>query len=159
MGTRKLILEDFYEDHSFTLIGIHCTIEDYRLGYLLNKALSLNLKRLPKDLENNKNTTYSIFEWEDQFLFNIWHLVANNCKIETKIISVNTLFNHPQNEVKVYPLVSEHKRANYLLKTSDKLTDRKTEILLKKILDIPQIITAYTIESSKLKSKDNLIFN
>lgn len=159
MAIRKLILDDFFENHSFTLIGIHCTIEDYRLGYLLNKSLNLHLKRQTKDLENNKNTIYSIFEWEDKFLYNTWNLVANNCKIEKEIESINTLFNLPQNEIKMHPLIPEYKKANYLLKISDELPNGKAQIILKKILEIPQIITAYTIETNTLKSKDNLIFN
>jgi len=48
---RKLILDDIIEDIDYTLIGIHCSIEDYRLAYLLNQFLNLKLKRKDSDIE------------------------------------------------------------------------------------------------------------
>ena len=64
MAVHKLILEDVFEDTLCTLIAIHCSIEDYRLAYLLNKYLGISLTRKPEDLDFNKGTTkYSIFEY------------------------------------------------------------------------------------------------
>ena len=81
MAVHKLILDDVFEESICTLIGIHCTIEDYRLAYLLNKSLGINLVRNKKDLDyNNGKSTYSIYKWEDKKQFLTWNLVSNVCK-------------------------------------------------------------------------------
>ena len=77
MAIKKLVLDDFLEEETFSLIGIHCTIEDYRLAYLLNKTLELKLVRQANDIDNNNNkTTFSFFEWEDDTQFKTWNLVS-----------------------------------------------------------------------------------
>ncbi len=162
MAVRKLVLDDFFEEDKFTLIGIHCIVEDYRLAYLLNKTLNIGLQRRFKDITNsNKATAYSIYEWEDNLQYDIWNLVANNCKVERNEPSneLNSLFNQSQIVTKSYQLLPEFKKANYLLKIEDDLQNKNAKDILRKILEIPQIITAYIIEIDQLKSKDNLIFN
>lgn len=52
MALHKLIVDDFY-DTDFSLIAIHCQVEDYRISYLLNKHLDINLMRKGKDLDFN----------------------------------------------------------------------------------------------------------
>jgi len=42
MALHKLLVDDFY-DASFSLLAIHCRLEDYRLAYLLNMYLELKL--------------------------------------------------------------------------------------------------------------------
>ena len=66
MGVHKLVLDDFIEDVSFSLIGIHCNLEDYKLAYLLNSTLGIQLKRLDTDLQFSNGSSYSIFEWENE---------------------------------------------------------------------------------------------
>ncbi len=61
MGVHKLVLDDFTEDLSFSLIGIHCNLEDYKLAYILNKSLEINLRRKETDLQFNNGANYSIF--------------------------------------------------------------------------------------------------
>lgn len=162
MAIRKLVLDDFFEEEEFTLIGIHCTIEDYRLAYLLNKALEINLNRKPKDIDNcNLKTVYPIFEWEDPTQLNIWNLVSNSCKVKSNpdTNTINSLFNAQQTSTKVYHLVPEYKKVNYLLKIESELNSNKEKLILNKILNIPQVVTAYNIDAEQLKLKENLIFN
>ncbi len=162
MAIRKLILDDFFETEAFTLIGIHCTIEDYRLAYLINKSLEINLNRKPKDIDNcNLHTTYSIFEWEDQTQLVTWNLVSNSCKVKSsqEATASNSLFNSEQTNTKTYHLVPEYKKVNYLLKIESELNENKKKLILSKILNISQVVTAYAIDTELLKSKDNLIFN
>ncbi len=84
MAIKKLILNDFLEEIDFTLIGIHCSLEDYRLAYLLNAHLNINLRRKSSDLDyNNGQVLYSIFEWEDEKRLTTWNLVSKSCKLET----------------------------------------------------------------------------
>jgi hypothetical protein len=161
MAIRKLVLDDFLETEVYTLIGIHCTIEDYRLAYLLNKALEINLSRKPKDLDNcNLKTAYPIYEWENPTQLATWNLVANSCKVKNDpdTNTLNSLFNAQQGSTKVYHLVPEYKKVNYLLKIENELSSNREKLILNNILNIPQVVTAYSIDAEQLKSKDNLIF-
>ncbi|WP_290700997.1 IPExxxVDY family protein [Lacinutrix sp.] len=160
MAIKKLVLNDFLEEESFSLIGIHCTIKDYRLAYLLNKALNLSLTRQDNDIDNNnQQTTFSIFEWEDDTQFKTWNLVSNVCKVVKNQIDNNAGSLFSFNQTKTYHLVPEYSKANYLLKINNECHTNKEKLILDKILKIDQVITAYSIAPESLKSKDQLIFN
>ena len=162
MANKKFVLDDFLEEDHFSLIAIHCTIEDYRLAFLLNKHLDIKLIRQEKDIDNYKlKTTYSNFEWEDDTQFKTWNLVSNNCKVVYNQVNENidSLFNFNQTTSKTHHLVSEYNKANFLLKIKNELHPKKEKLILEKILNIDQVIIAYCINVNELKSKDQLIFN
>jgi len=162
VAIKKLVLNDFLEEENFSLIGIHCTIEDYRLAYMLNKTLELKLVRQDNDIDNNNNkTAFSIFEWEDNTHFKTWNLVSNVCRLITNQIdnTKDSLFSFNPSVTKTHYLVPEFSKANYLLKTNNEFQSKKEKFILEKILKIDQVITAYTIPYNSLKSKDQLIFN
>ncbi|MFD2822618.1 IPExxxVDY family protein [Lacinutrix iliipiscaria] len=157
---RKLILEDFLEDIDYALIGIHCSIEDYRLAYLLNQHLGLNLKRKASDIEYNDTSSYSIFEWEDDKQLTVWNLASNTCKIEVKdAIDADSLFINDESFTKTKHLIPEYKKVNFILKISEIPNQNIEKVILNKILSIPQVMTAYSIDATQLKTTDNLIFN
>lgn len=161
MAVHKLILDDIFDESVFTLIAIHCTIEDYRLAYLLNKFLETNLMRKSADLDfNNGKSTYSIYNWEDKKQLLTWNLISNICK-KNDYIKTNSasLFESTQNITKTYNFLPEFKNVNYLLKVDDAFPIEKEKHIINTILNIPQIATAYTIDQSQIKNKDNLIFN
>ena len=82
MALHKLLVDDFYDD-TYSLFAIHCTIEDYRVAYLLNQYLQINLKRNSQDLDiNNATLSYSLYEWEDKNQQMTWNLVSNVCRKE-----------------------------------------------------------------------------
>ncbi|GAA4968706.1 IPExxxVDY family protein [Algibacter aquimarinus] len=161
MPVHKLILDDVFEEVRYSLIALHCTIEDYRLAYLLNKNLGITLSRKSSDLDhNNGKSTYSIFEWEDEKQLTTWSLVSNVCKIETyQQIDYQSLFDNQETIIKKTNLIPEYKRVNYFLKIDNQLNFSREKYILNNVLKIPQIATAYSIDSNKLKSKDNLIFS
>tara|TARA_R110000868_G_scaffold97876_1_gene269303 strand:- start:19511 stop:19996 length:486 start_codon:yes stop_codon:yes gene_type:complete len=161
MAVHKLILDDIFEEGLCTLIAIHCTIEDYRLAYLLNKFLGINLIRKKSDLDfNGGKTAYSIYKWEDNKQLLTWNLVSNVCKLNDYTKSdLGLFFEASQSITKTFNLVPELKSVNYLLKIDDEFNASKEKYIINTILSIPQIATAYTIDASLLKSKDNLIFN
>lgn len=157
---RKLILDDIIEDIDYALIGIHCSIEDYRLAYLLNQFLNLKLKRKASDIEYDDNSSYSIFEWQDEKQLTIWNLVSNTSKIEVKnVIDANSLFSNQETFTKTQHLIPEYKKVNFILKISDNPNTSIEKSILNKILSIPQVITAYNIDANQLKITDQLIFN
>lgn len=161
MAIHKLQLDDFYEDEQFTLFGIHCNIEDYRLAYSLNKALNINLYRKPKDVDaEDSKISYSIYEWMDTHKLITWNLVANSCKIEgVQEIKDDTMLPLTSKITKTYHLMPELKKVNFLLKVNTTLTNARQKVILESMQSISQIITVYTIQSQFIKSKNNLIFN
>lgn len=161
MAAQKLILDDFIDEQDFALIGIHCAIESYRLAYFLNQYCNLNLTRKSKDLDFLNETQYPIYEWCDNRRLITWHLVSNICKvrvIRNEEQELGTLFTET-GSVKNYYLIPEYQKVNYFLKISlDTVNENKLKRILNKIQNIPQIVTAYSVKTETLKSKNNLIF-
>lgn len=159
MALHKLLVDDFY-DSSYSLLAIHCRLEDYRLAYLLNKYLDLKLSRLQYDLDYKYlEATYSIYEWNDEAHFTTWNLISNVCKKEEDSLqSSGSLFAFNEKVIKTFYLLPELKSVDYLVKISndDRYFDSKN--VLEKIQSIPQVITAYAVAVEQLKSKENLIF-
>lgn len=159
MALHKLLVDDFY-DTSFSLLAIHCRLDDYRLAYLLNKHLGLNLSRMPRDLDYKYfAATYSVYEWYNKENEVSWNLISNTCKKEEDgLQSSGSLFATQNKVLKTYHLLPEHKNVDYLVKITNETQHFNKKIVLSKIQSIPQIVTSYTIDTDKLKSKDNLIF-
>ena len=159
MALHKLQVDDFYDD-SYKLIAIHCRLEDYRLAYLLNKHLGLKLERKEKDLDfKYLESSYSIFEWDNETEYVIWNLISNVCKKEeVSLYSSGTLFNESEKVLKTFHLISEYKKVDYFIKISDEIKNVNERDVLIKLQAIPQIITSYTVNPLKIKSKDHLIF-
>lgn len=159
MANHKLDIDDFY-DTSFSLIAIHCRIEDYRLAYLLNKHLDLNLVRKQKDLDYKYfASSYAIYEWENINQYITWNLLSNVCKKEEDSLqSSGFLFTDSTTVLKTYNLIPELKNVDYLIKVSDDTNMFNEKIIINKLQNIPQIITTYSVDVSQLKSKDHLIF-
>ena len=159
MAIHKLVIEDYEECDTYSLIAIHCTLEDYRLAYLLNSKLNLKLKRRLKELDFSE-AKYSIYEWYDKNKLITWNLVSNICKVEqSQNQESNSLFLNQNHIVTTYNLLSEFKTVNYFLKINHETEFNKENILISTLLSVPQIATAYQIDTKKLKAKTNLIFN
>lgn len=159
MALHKLQVDDFY-DASFTLLAIHCRLEDYRLAYLLNRQLEMSLKRMEQDLDYKYfAATYSIYEWENVEQYTTWNLISNVCKKEEDALqSTGSLFNMQRTMLKTHYLIPELKKVDFFIKidNDNQYFDEKT--ILNKIQDIPQVITAYSVDAEQMKSKDHLIF-
>lgn len=160
MALHKLVVDDFY-DASFSLLAIHCRLEDYRLAYLLNKHLGLNLKRKSQDLDYNYfDASFSIYEWENIKLDTIWNLVSNICKKEEAgLQSSGSLFENPTNVTRTVNLLPELKTVDYLIKVSNEHKQFNEKLILNSIQSIPQVITTYSVDIDQIKSKDHLIFD
>ena len=159
MALHKLQVDDFYDD-SYKLIAIHCRIEDYRLAYLLNKHLELKLERKEQDIDfKYLESSYSIFEWDNETEYVLWNLISNICKKEEdSLSSTGTLFSASEKVLKTFHLISEYKKVDYFIKISDEIQNVDEKMILNKLQAIPQIITSYTVNPLKIKSKDHLIF-
>jgi hypothetical protein len=159
MALHKLLVDDFYDD-TYKLIAIHCRLEDYRLAYLLNQNLELNLERKSDDLDfKYLESSYSIFEWNNTAQYVTWNLVSNICrKEEDSLYSTGTLFETSEKVLKTFNLISELKKVDYFIKISDEIQNVNEKLILSRLQAIPQVITSYTVDPLKIKSKDHLIF-
>ena len=159
MALHKLLVDDFYDD-TYILIAVHCRLEDYRLAYLLNQKLHINLKRSDKDLDLNYTTSsYAIYEWKDDQAFITWNLVSNICKKEEEsLYSTGVLFIENNSIIKTYNLIPEFKQVDYFIKISNEIQHINERVILSKLQAIPNIITSYSVDLSKIKSKEHLIF-
>ena len=156
MQVHALDLHDFYEE-KYSLLGIHTTLEDYKLAYLLNHHLKVrfNKANFNLDFENEKSdASFSIYTYENSTHNSEWYLISNSEKKENKAQEEGLLLS---TEIKNY-LIPEKKKIDFFVKIVEDIPLKETQKLVNKIKSIDQIITAYTIDTNTLKSKDILIF-
>ena len=148
------ILED-YSDDQFRLFAIHSNLEDHAMAFALNQALKLKLRRSQSDHDLTNLISFPCFEWEDEIQDLNWHLLCN-ISITRESQSLGNLFPDELTENRHF-LIPEFKDADYILRT-ELGTQEKAGEISNTILAIPQVITAYEIDTETLKSKENLIF-
>jgi len=156
MQIHSLGFNDFYED-DFSLIGIHTTLEDYKLAYLLNKNLKINFIKSKENLnfkKTEKPSSFSIFNYYNKEYDSDWVLIANSSKRENQTESNELLLT---TETKTY-LIPEKKKVDFFIKVSGELGFDFVTKIIDKVKNIEQVITSYPIDKNTLKSKDFLIF-
>jgi len=162
MAIHKLDLGEF-DEIDYHLIAIHTSLEDYRLAYFINQKLPINLGKNKNEIQINikeGETKFSRFYYYDVEKEISWNLIQNkNEVIQQKNNSGRNLFSNINMEVstKVY-LLPEFKKVDYFLKIEN--IDEVMDVLkIQSILNtIESISTAYSVETNKIKSKNNLIF-
>ena len=61
MALHKLLVDDF-DDLNYSLLAVHCEMEDFRLAYFLNQSLATRLSRTKEDLDFLTSlATFSVF--------------------------------------------------------------------------------------------------
>ena len=144
------------EPEAFGLIGITAPVKDYRICWLLNRHLEFDLTRsadvlLPKnksnaspaglfdqETESEGSEGFSCYEYEIEEDRQIFYLVAN------------------RNDFRF--LVPELNRTDYFLIIQGPFSPAEAGEFQRKISAIPEVLNASVIDSSKLKSKNNLVF-
>ncbi len=160
MGAYKILLEDAI-GYDFTLIAIHGSLEPYYIAYLLNKHLSLRLSRSDRDLIINEDINplkYPYFEYKDDHQYVDYYLFSNKTKVHNIAITAIGLFEKEQTMRTVF-FIPEMKQADYFIKVVDDGCAFAKAKTLKILNQIPQIVTAYDVDVSSLKNKQNLIFD
>ena len=152
----KIHTFDFEYDHDYILIGIHTTLNDYRLAYFLNKELKIFLRRYKDNLDFPlKKCSFPFYLYEDDASFISWSLISNKFISIDSIQSNDNLFNE---ETKTRFLIPEKNKIDYFIKISGYIKKEYLEKILIQIKNTEKIITSYTINPYTLKSRDNLIF-
>ncbi len=162
MAVHKLDFEDF-DEINYQLVAIHTSLEDYRLAYFINQKLPINLRSNKNEIHisiKEGETNFSRFYYYDKEKEISWDLIQNkNEVIQKKKESSQNLFSNLNMEVstKVF-LLPEFKKVDYFLKienTEEVMDIGAIQLLLN---TIENISTAYTVDTHKIKSKNNLIF-
>ncbi|PIF00724.1 MAG: hypothetical protein CR994_05060 [Maribacter sp.] len=154
MATVHKISGDFYEE-SFTLIALHSSLRDYSIVYALNMVLGSSFVRASKDLELSEYKSFPFFEWQDDQHDRYWTLIANK-SIKKELLARDGLFQDDPSFAE-HHLVPEYKEVDYFIKIGHD-DDLSTSFLVKDLLTVPKIITAYSLDADILKSRNNLIF-
>lgn len=139
----------------FVLIALHSSLEDHALAYALNQHLNLMLKRTSEDLEIKNIGSFPVFEWKDQINDRYWTLLTNN-NVKEEVLKRQDLFENELSHT-VRHLIPENKEIDYFLKIEQGEECLEDDVIMR-ILMIPKIVTAYIVDTERLKSRHNLIF-
>jgi hypothetical protein len=161
MTTYKLTDWDVEEDLC-TVIGIHSTLEPYRMAYLINKYLKTSFKRRSNDHDVSTNDTtanFPVYEYRDHQENTRLYLVPNIHYGQLKTVaSSGGLFDTEINNTVKTTLIKEHKNVDFLLKIEKDPLCYPVKKMLATLIEIPQVISTYQIDNLTIKNTDYLIF-
>jgi len=156
MQVHSLNIEDFGDDN-YTLIGIHTSLEDFKLAYLLNNNLDTLFSKADYSLDferSDSKASFSVYNYTNEELDHEWFLISNSYT-EEKTNELDTIL--LSTETKTY-LIPEKKKVDYFIKIVGEPSQEIIYQTVNKINQINQIVTSYTVELDLLKSKQFLIF-
>ncbi len=128
------------EDYDFSIIGISCHAKDYRLCYELNQLFEADFVRTD-DIEINIKKSmgkFSIFEYHNEENYLSYFLISNRSDQGF--------------------LIPEYKTIDFFLMLKGAINTKLIGGMVEKICSSQLILTAYFIEVSTLKSKQNFLF-
>lgn len=165
MKKNKFILENVLST-DFLVMGINASTEMYKLAYLINKALHIQLSRTAKDIDfyyDGGVALFPLYEYDSAELQSKVYFIANKSYCEENHLNPSgTLFSAQETHTnyRLRYLVPELKKVDYIIKIEDATLD---QINYKKMLfqlnSIKQIATAYQIDNQQIKKPENLIFH
>jgi len=159
MKTHQLSVEE--PEDNYQIIAIYTDEQDYRLAFLLNQYLNLQLVKSSSIIDKITKTDFTVFEYEDTNLFQNWLLLNNHCFVISEINKKKTvdLFNDkPAIFKKKKHYLHTYKKANFLLKLIAEIDEQASQKLIKTIEEIPQIYAVELLLLNKIKNKKLLKF-
>ena len=157
MAIHKIQINDFVSD-DYELIAVHSSLDDYKLAYMLNKELGIQLSKNLAYVEiaiPEGKSAFSNYIFDDEKNDVVWTLIENKTTIINSNKQTTSLFE--QVDITVF-LLPEFKKADYLIKIENIDYGFDSESIIEKIQEIKNVTTAYVIDITNLKSKNNLIF-
>jgi hypothetical protein len=157
MAIHKIQINDFISD-DYELIAIHSSLEDFKLAYSLNVVLGIQLSKSLSYVEiaiPEGKSAFINYIFDDKKNDIVWTLIENKATIINSNKQTSSLFE--QIDITVF-LLPEFKKTDYLLKIENIDYGFESESIIEKIQEIKNVTTAYTIDITNLKSKNNLIF-
>jgi len=140
MKKTKLVIN---YDYDFDLTGIISTLKGYRLAWVINQKLGVNLVRQPDLAVGFKNQEEKLFSF---FAY------------ETRINRLKLFKNKPVDyETGKYFLVPEFPRFDFIILTSSEDAGFSS-MVIQALKEIPTIDWVSPLTVASLKSKENFIF-
>lgn len=162
MSAKKHILFDDFFEENFLLVAIHSHAEAYKIAFMLNKHVRISFYRTD-DVDEQRDEIvayYPLFTYYDIVQNCDYFLVGN--KVKTEAINppatTQSLFEEAVQSLDC-TLLPEYKKVDYFIKIEDPPERFSIQEFIEKIKKIPLINTAYQIDQSHIKSKENLIFS
>ncbi|PCH73299.1 MAG: hypothetical protein COB98_10845 [Flavobacteriaceae bacterium] len=141
----------------YALVGIHSSEEDYRLAFLFNQVLKASFVLSKTSLDfKNKTVQFPIFEWENEADYCCQYLIGNKQITNTEQSDGYDLFSGNINTINY--LIPEKKKIDFFLKIEGDICDKDLNDFVARINQIPQVVSAYLIDTNTIKSTKNLIF-
>lgn len=156
---KKRLVLDLLDEAPYELLALHCSLEPYRLAFLLNQKLGLQLRRNRSDVYiwyPEGEGAHACYEYENPYNYLKYYLVKNRSHRDLQEQPASGLF--PTIQGGPTYLVPEHKKADYFLKVRIEASHFSMKKTCTGILQIPQVVAAYSMNKSQIKSKNNLIF-
>jgi len=139
----KLTL-DFEFEFDFLLLGISCHLSDYRLAWIINQTLEIDLER-KEDIDlllgknKEENGLFSYYQYDNEENYTTINLISNRCEKGN--------------------FCGELKQLDYFVQMwLPEADEDNIKTIAKKLKSSPHIIAAIDIDIETLKSKNNFIF-
>ena len=123
---KKVYLANRSEPALYTLFGISCHLKDFRLSFLLNKALEIELVKMDDFGE------FSFYFFRDEDRFSAYYLIGNR-----GLESV---------------LLPELKQTDFLLLLEGPVKKIQKDRLIEQTRGIPNVLTAYEVRFETIKN-------
>jgi hypothetical protein len=137
---KKIILND-YIDYSFFLAGICYHDDDFKLCWQLNKALELDFERV-QDVDLIEPKQKALIQ------FACFHYYDAEAELDYYLISNRADSNF---------LIPEQTKTDFFLRIDGDSVQYNESDIIRKIKNIPKVLTSFKIEPDSLKSIENII--
>lgn len=154
---------DTFEVDACYLCAIHSSLPSYKMAFLLNKQLGLKFQRAISDVikvsKNAEEEVYPLYLFDDHVNYTTFWLVKNKCVVQEdkKAVAVD-LFSAQTSQQSIKNLIPEYKKVDYFLKIETDNSNYPLKLLVSNILNIGQVVTAFSVDYNKIKNRTNLIF-
>jgi len=132
----------FEIDLDFVLIAITSSLKDYRLCFLINRALNFNFAKTD-DLE------IDLLHGSDKAYFSLYKHTPEDSETDFFFIS---------NKGTEGYLIPEMNKTDYLLMIKNYIDENELENTITGLNRIPEIVAAVKVDPKKIKSRENLLF-
>jgi hypothetical protein len=153
MKIHRLSLDETFDDN-FHIIVIYSDEEVYRMAFLLNQHLGLQLKKADGIINKKNTTNFNVYEYENITLYRNWILLQNHCLTEKEVTNSHDLFSQGSSlfqQKNIY--LKEFKKAQFILKIVTDKDNLFLENLIKRLQNISQIYAFELVDLAQLKNK------
>lgn len=149
----------------FTLLSIKSNLDDYRIVFHINQALSLNLSRVAPDIEcirDEFTASFSCFMFEDFNQDLTWRLLQNKSikASDNNQVIDDSLFSGSQENIEqvMHLLPNRHAMWDYFLQIKNADLSFDSQNLIEAIAEIKGVSLIQELDVAQIKNSNDLIF-